>query len=627
MPFTLSTIYKAVDKYSPIMKKMQNATTSFAQRQNAAFRKMRTTIGNVKNQLIGLAGGLSLASVMFIGANAVTNYDQALQSLSAITGVTGKQFDSFKKKSIEVAEDVHQSSVDVLKAFELVGSAKPELLSSADALGEVSKQALILSKAGKLLPEDSVNALTISLNQFGAGAEKAAEFVDILATAQQKGSGAIQYLSEAIVRSGGTMRAFNNSFEDTVAILEGYAKAGVPAAEAGTMLAGIMAKLVKAPKQFNPQYTKATDIINNLAKANLSYSDLIKLTDARGAKWLTQIINQNDIVQKLTGNLNDVGNAQRQMATQTASFSERIKQLRARFENLIIKGNETSGALNRLGKVIGFITKHLDKILTVVGLTIAAFTTYYTLMTTLRIATIAYNIALGIFYATQSAVPISLAASATAMKAYAVAQKIGTAATWLFNTALYANPIVWIVAAIIAAIAAITILVIKWKEITAWWEKSSVAIKILLSPLLIANAALIGIAFVIRKVIDNWKGLKKAFQEGGFLKGIKAVGKLIFSKILKPIELILKALGKIPGLGFAKRGGEMLAKFRETLEPEKTEKETKPVNVQKASNEAITSRYEEITREKLEIELNNRTDKLANLKKVPKLIPVTTNTF
>ena len=598
MAFTLSTIYKAVDKFSPIVKRMEKANSSFASKQDQAFRKMGRSISNVKNQLIGLAGGLSIASVLAIGGGAVVKFDSNLQSLSAITGATGKQLDSFKLKSIEVANDVKQSATDVLTAFELVGSAKPELLKNADALGEVSKQALILSKAGKLLPEDAVNALAVSLNQFGAGAEKAAMFTDILATAQQKGSGTISYLREAIVKSGSTMRTFGTSFEDTVTILEGFAKAGIEASISGTALSGIMGRLAKAQrKEFNPQYTSAIDIIDNLAKAKLSYTEVEKLVGLQQAKNLLALINQNDIIQELRGNLNETGNAQAQMSTQTASFAEKLKQLRARFENLIIKGNENSKTLNKLGGIIEFVTKHLDKILKVVGLTIAAFTSYYALMTTIRIATTAYNIVLGLFYATQSAVPISLAASTAAMKAYAIAQKIGAAATWLFNSALWANPITWVIIGIVALVAGIILLIIKWKQVVAWFKQTK--------------------AFIV--VLKIMEVMKKVF---------KSVGS-VFAWVGDKIKAVWQWIKKIASVAFGPVL-KLIDKFsgdnKTEINVNRNEKEN-PVNIQKANNEAITNRYEEITMNKLEIELNNKTDKKANVKMNQALIPITTNTF
>lgn len=52
-------------------------------------------------------------------------------------------------------------------------------------------------------------------------------------------------------------------------------------------------------------------------------------------------------------------------------------------------------------------------------------------------------------------------------KAMGIGLKIAAAAQWLFNTAMLANPITWIVVAIIALIAVIVLLVVHWDTVTA----------------------------------------------------------------------------------------------------------------------------------------------------------------
>ncbi|THV26011.1 phage tail protein [Glycomyces paridis] len=54
-----------------------------------------------------------------------------------------------------------------------------------------------------------------------------------------------------------------------------------------------------------------------------------------------------------------------------------------------------------------------------------------------------------------------------ALKAYQAVILIATIAQWAWNAALYANPIVWIIAAVIALIAIIVLLVVYWDEVVA----------------------------------------------------------------------------------------------------------------------------------------------------------------
>lgn len=54
---------------------------------------------------------------------------------------------------------------------------------------------------------------------------------------------------------------------------------------------------------------------------------------------------------------------------------------------------------------------------------------------------------------------------------FSVWSKIAAAGQWLFNTSLYGCPVVWIVAGIMAIIAAVVLLVKYWDEAAAWFKK------------------------------------------------------------------------------------------------------------------------------------------------------------
>ncbi len=130
---------------------------------------------------------------------------------------------------------------------------------------------------------------------------------------------------------------------------------------------------------------------------------------------------------------------------------------------------------------------------------------------------------------------------------------------------------------------------------------------------------------------DRWDAIKQAFKVEGFLAGLKAIGKALLSFVVKPIEVLLKTIGRIPGMKFAARGAERIGAFRggfdENLlrEPIKTEEKEK-VNIVKTQTDIQTERFEEIRQNQLGIELTNRTDKDVNIKANPALIPITTNT-
>jgi len=632
--FTVPTIFKAIDQVTAptramrssvrgfansavnSMKRASISVTNFNRRIDSLHRNINRRVKGVLGRLGSLGAGIGLYVLGREVVQSNIKIDNSLQSLQAITGVTGDAFKGFAVEIEKVSKRQKIFTADTAKAFELVGSAKPELLESAEALGKVTESALILSKAGKLEVVDAVNSLTVSMNQFGAGANKASEFVDILATAQQKGSGTIQYLSEAMVNAGGTSKAFGNSFADTVAILEGFAKAGVPASEAGTMLSGILAKLSKSnKKEFNPQFTKATDIINNLAKANLSYNELLKMTDVRGAKWITTIVNQNDVVQKLTGNLNEVGNAQEQANIQSMSFGILLKEIGAAFRNVITSTDSQNESLLKLKQALKFVADNMGTIVSTALTLIKIFAIYKAATIGLKVVQIGlnaaittYNIALGINTAIQKKSLFALRGNTVALGAYKGVMAVVTAAQWLYNTALapaiaatwaftaalWANPIVWIVAAILALVAAIVLLIVYWKDIVKWVKESDNWFAKLI------RFSLIPIIFLFQLIKTAWIAIRDAFNDGGILEGLKQIGKSLLSFLLAPLEAILSVVNVVSG---GKIGGETLAKLQNFR------KELDTPNV--ANTEVVTKdsvvKDEKQNNNRLDLYLNNRT--------------------
>jgi TP901 family phage tail tape measure protein len=640
MAFTLSTIYKVVDKYTPIMKQMERANASFAMKQDAAYRKLRGTMSNMNNQLLAMAGGLSIGTLLYTGSRAVVQYDEALNSLSAITGITGKDFEAFKKEVEEVSSRTKKAGYETAKAFELIGSAQPELLKDAKALSIVTESAIILSKASRDELAVSAANLTGVLNQFSLGADQANRAINVLAAGSVVGAATISEVTEAMKNVGAVASSSNASVEETVALIEVLGKFQLKGAEAGTKLRGTFIKLQQAGLGYQSGQFKINDALAEAQKKmNALRTEKEKdafVTKLFGLENVTAgkiLMSNTALFEEYTKGVTGTNWATRQAEINSASFSVKLKELKARFENLIIKGNENSKALNTFGKVIGFVTNNLDKILVVIGSVIAAMSAYYIVMSIIRAATIAYNIVLGIFYATQSAVPVALGASSAALKAYAIAQKIATGVTWLFSAALWENPITWIVIGIIALVAAIVLLITKWKEIINWVKTSdsffAKFIRAVLYPMVLAFK---GIKIAIGWVVDKFAQLTEWFKQ-------TAVFKLLI-KVIQPIKIAFQALGnvfswvwekikavwewikKISGAAFAPIM-KLIDKFSGGTQSElNVSTNEKPVNTVAASNEAQASKFEEITNNKLAIELSNKTDKKANIKTNTAKIPV-----
>jgi TP901 family phage tail tape measure protein len=328
-----------------------------AQKDMNGFQKFGSGLKSMFNPLtVGIGAIAGVGAAFGDAIQTIKGFDQAMADVSAITGATGDDLKAFRGSILKVADSTGKGGEEIAKAFQMVGSAQPELLKSADALGEVTKQAVILSQAGGMDVPAAAAALTKSMNQFGVGADKAAEFIDILSSSQQMGTATIGELADSMVKAGGTARAMGMNFEQSNVMLQLFAKGGVTGAEAGTQMAGVLSKLAKvSKKEFNPTQTDALQVIKNLKNAQLSYTDLIKMTDSEGAKWITTLINQADAIDSLDGKLNNVGAAYDQAATRTQTIDGLTEKLGNSWDNFIISLDGSSSVIGNVYKsLLGF---------------------------------------------------------------------------------------------------------------------------------------------------------------------------------------------------------------------------------------------------------------------------------
>ena len=146
--------------------------------------------------------------------------------------------------------------------------------------------------------------------------------------------------------------------------------------------------------------------------------------------------------------------------------------------------------------------------------------------------------------------------------------KAAAAAQWLLNAAMNANPIGLVIMAIAALVAIVTIVIKKYDE----W---GAALTFVLGPL----GLIINLVMTIKRY---WDSIVDAFSNGGFLEGIKQIGKALLDVILYPVQQLLDLLSNIPGLGkLAGKGADFIKEMRANLNMIDPEKKTQ--NTQEGS--------------------------------------------
>jgi len=250
------------------------------------YRKALLSVGDlVTGGLItgGIVGAVELSIAIFQrGVAAVADYGAALDRLSAITGVTGDQLKQFEQTAkglttIEIGDgQIVNTGANILEAFTLVGSARPELLKSADALAAVTREAIILSKASGDDLVTSVEAVTTTLGQFQLPAKDAARVTNELAAGAKAGASEIVDTTIALKKFGTTAAVANVSTGEAITLVETLADRQLKGEEAGTQLRNILAKLAGAdilPRNALRQLDQAGVNINVLKDTTLPLID------------------------------------------------------------------------------------------------------------------------------------------------------------------------------------------------------------------------------------------------------------------------------------------------------------------------------------------------------------------
>lgn len=373
-----------------------NEATKAAREGDAALKKIDASVGdnfrnvgNYTGAINKLTNGLSqlglafgIGSVVTSAGRTVMEFDQAIADLVSITGAGGKDLEFFKQQSIELGKEVEGGASAVIEAYKLIGSAKPELLSNAEALNEVTKAAMTLSQASGMALPDAATALTDAMNQFGAPAEDAARFIDALANGALFGSAEIPQVTEALLKFGAVANTANVSLEESTGLIEALAEKGLKGAEAGTALRNVMLKLSapdalpeeakKRLEELGISFAELQDTsrpfsarLKSLKPLLKDNAALVKVFGTENAVAATNLISQTDRIEELTKQMHTQGTASKQAEDRTQTLSHALTQLKGAWDELILSFTEGSGAGSAL---TGFISFLADNLGTIIGL-------------------------------------------------------------------------------------------------------------------------------------------------------------------------------------------------------------------------------------------------------------------
>ncbi len=606
MTFTVPTIYEAIDKITGPLKRMGAANQGFVNnvetglaKSERAFRKFMT-----------FANAAILTVGLLFSVQALQDYEDAVASFRTIVGGTDATFSKYQDKIIEVAKATKKSSIEVAQSFENIAGLNAKFAETSESIGKVSQAVILLSKASRDDLANSAKSLVGIMNQFSLAADQADRTINVLAAGAAVGASSITNTAESFVNFGSVAAGANITLEQSVGLVQLLGKFSLFGAEAGTKLRGSVLKLQQAgvgyaSGQFmiNDALEEARKKLDKLKTAKQKDALLQKMFGAENISTGRILLGNIDLYKEYTKGVTGTNAAQVAAEINAATFSNRLKELKNGWVNIITSSSEAGSALATANNIIVFLTKNMETIVSVGTKILIFFAAWKAILIIGKVVMIAYNVALGVMGALSGVASIAIAKNAIAMGAYKAVLAIATAAQWLWNAALLANPIGLIIVGVAALIALIVVVVKKWDE----W---GAAVALFMGPL----GMVISLIMSFRR---NWEMITEAFKTGGIVAGLKAIGVTLLDAVLMPLQQVLKIIANLTGAEWAKNAMAGIEGFRKDLGVEVTPTLNPKAEQQNALSESIRTE-----RQNVGIDINDKTGRAEITKNDNQLVPI-----
>ena len=352
----------------------------------AELQKIKTEVQETEGWLTRFNNGLTKwGGLLATGAATITGVSMALNTLrsnrdskessqaelKALTGLDDSsiQWLTEQAERLSTAMDesglrIRQSSDEILQAYMLIGSKKPELLKDKEALNAVTIEAMRLAAAAKIDLKDAVTATTVSLNMYGESADQAARYVNVLAAGSKEGAADVSAQAAAIKNAGVAAAGAGVSIEGLQGTIQMLAEKGLEAEPAGTALRKFFLVLQTGPDETNPKVVGLQTALENLNKKSLTAAQIQAMFGEEAFSAATILIDNADKVQQYTEAVTDTNIAMEQAAINSDTNEAKMAQYRNRIKEA---GIELAERLNpSLSMLTGWTTKIITTLPTLI---------------------------------------------------------------------------------------------------------------------------------------------------------------------------------------------------------------------------------------------------------------------
>lgn len=442
---------------------------------------LHTGAGALQASGAAMAGAGTLMVGAFVGAiGKAAEFEKRLDAFGAVSNSTTGQMEAVRKKALQLGKDTIYSANDIADAFIELGKQGRSAGDIVNGLGDATAS---LASAGDLPLANAAEVLSNTLTTYALKAEDAVKVSDRIAGAANASSVDVMDLAVSFKYVSGIAASMGLSFEDTNTALAVLGNYGIKGSTAGTSLRQVLVALAGPTKKSAAElmdlgiitkdgsnaFYDATgklkplpDVLDTLSKslegmnAKEKYDALSKIFPIRAMPTILNLLKSGKTGFEDMAKAIDRSSAADVAAKRLDNLSGDIEILKGNLETMAI---EAGGSFQKFARgVVQGVTNILagfaslpqnlqSGILGFIALAGAGLILIGSLglFAGAILNIIALAIQLGPVFTGIRAV---MAAWRTAIVATAAAQ-------WILNSAILANPITWIIVAIVAVVAAL----------------------------------------------------------------------------------------------------------------------------------------------------------------------------
>jgi TP901 family phage tail tape measure protein len=437
-------IFEAIKMLDGRLSNMESTASRVEKNTASSFSKITNALSVIKiNQY---ADALAHVSSSFQQLNAPgMTFNKQMSELSAITGLTGNALDQVGDKARKNAKVFGIDAAQSVNSYKLILSQlTPELAKQPVILDKIAANAATLSKTMGGDLTGATEVITTAANQYGISLKnpikaqkELADMMNVMAAASKEGSAELPQIKQAVEVAGMQAKSSGLSFAELNSQIQTLDKSGKKGAEGGTALRSVLNTLSKGrflPKDVQAELENAGVSVTMLADKNVKFTDKMRalgpvlqkdqalinaLFGEFGSSAAAMIQNAN-ASDELTGKITGTNTAMEQANAIMQSTEEKQKRMQIAIDDAKISFFEATGGA----------TAYMQP-LAELGQLITGFAP--------------------LFSGASKAIDVMKKSKLGS----AIASKVATAATWLWNVAMNANPVFLIITGVVALTGAV----------------------------------------------------------------------------------------------------------------------------------------------------------------------------